>query len=456
MPRFRAPAAPLRLPIAPCGLLPSLCLCLGLSGCAGPSRLDLPERDGLAPTLAALKHDGAVLQTPLTLDAVAILVVQNNPDLRAVRAQAGVARAQLLQAGILPNPSVTGAILPLAAGIGDTTAWNAGLTEDVRALILLRSRRQAARATAQQVDAQILWQEWQTIGRAWLLAVQIAEGDRARRLLDQSLGLYARRDRASEQAMLQGNATLSAVAPDRAALQGAKAQARDLARLQQQRRHELAALMGLMPDAPLPLADATSLPPEEPAAIEAMLPSLARRRPDLVALQLGYRAENARLRGALLARFPNLVFGVTGGSDNSNVRNVGPQVTLELPIFDRNQGGIAIETATRQQLNAEYAARLASSVGQVRAMLSEQAFQQQQIRALKRELVQAQADAVSAANALSAGNLDERSAVDMIATRFSKEVELVAIEQSIAEQQVAIAALLGLGMRPVSLPGSNG
>src|ERR1700710_1993666 len=79
MPRFRAPAAPLRLPIAPCGLLPSLCLCLGLSGCAGPSRLDLPERDGLAPTLAALKHDGAVLQTPLTLDAVAILVVQNNP-----------------------------------------------------------------------------------------------------------------------------------------------------------------------------------------------------------------------------------------------------------------------------------------------------------------------------------------------------------------------------------------
>ena len=44
---------------------------------------------------------------------------------------------------------------------------------------------------------------------------------------------------------------------------------------------------------------------------------------------------------------------------------------MELPVFNHNQGNIAIETATRQQLHDEYAARLTAADGQVRAMLAE-------------------------------------------------------------------------------------
>ena len=110
------------------------------------------------------------------------------------------------------------------------------------------------------------------------------------------------------------------------------------------------------------------------------------RRPDLVALQLGYRAQNAKLRTAILSRFPNLMFGVTGGSDNANVRNFGPQITLELPIFNQNQGNIAIETATRQQLHDEYAARLTAAFGQVRAMMAEIELLSRQLEAVRRDL----------------------------------------------------------------------
>jgi len=94
---------------------------------------------------------------PLTVSEVAVLAVQNNPDLRAVRQQHGVAQAQLLQAGLLPNPQVTGAMLPLVAGLGTTTAWNAGISEDIRSLITLSTRRRSARESARQVDAQIVW-----------------------------------------------------------------------------------------------------------------------------------------------------------------------------------------------------------------------------------------------------------------------------------------------------------
>src|SRR6185437_7954824 len=146
-------------------------ICLVLAGCSGVAPLELADHASLAPSLDALHHDGVTLSQPLGITQLAALAVQNNPDLIATRAQHGVAEAQVLQAGLLPNPQVTGAILPLVAGVGTTTAWNAGISEDVKALITLSANRRAARASADQIDAQILWQEWQTIGQVRLLAV---------------------------------------------------------------------------------------------------------------------------------------------------------------------------------------------------------------------------------------------------------------------------------------------
>ena len=42
------------------------------------------------------------------------------------------------------------------------------------------------------------------------------------------------------------------------------------------------------------------------------------------------------------------MIGATGGRDTSDVRTLGPQITFDLPIFDRNQGNIVVEEATRQ------------------------------------------------------------------------------------------------------------
>ena len=158
------------------------------------------------------------------------------------------------------------------------------------------------------------------------------------------------------------------------------------------------------------------------------------------------------MRAAILAQFPNLTFGVTGGSDNANVRTVGPQIGLELPIFDHNQGNIAIERATRQQLRDEYAARLAAADGQVRAMLSEIALLDRQLAAVRAELPTLQRAAARAEAAFGAGAIADRSYVDLVSARYAKEQDLVTIEQTLLEQQVALATLTGAGMPPVALP----
>ncbi len=129
-------------------------LCVLLAGCTGYTRLELNDTAKLAPDLATLRHNNVPITQPLSIRQVAILAVENSPDLIAARAQHGVAQAQVLQAGLLPNPQITGAILPLVAGVGTTAAWNAGMNEDVRTIITLSSTRRAARSSADQVDAQ--------------------------------------------------------------------------------------------------------------------------------------------------------------------------------------------------------------------------------------------------------------------------------------------------------------
>jgi outer membrane protein TolC len=428
---------------------------LCLAACASSGDLPLPDRSRLAGSLASLRHDGVDVAAPLTVSAVAVLAVWNDPNLRTVRAQSGVARAQVLQAGFLPNPQVTGAALPLVAGVGTTMAWNAGISEDIRALITLSSRRRTASADAGQVNAQILWQEWQVIGQARLVAVDLIEGQRSLTLLERNRELLAARYEKSRRAVAAGDETLAVSAPDLAALQTTTTQISDLQRQQLARRHQLNALLGLSPEVSVTLNPTPDLPAWNADLAMSALPSLADRRPDLVALRLGYRAQNEKLRTAVLSQFPNLTLGVTGGSDNANVRNFGPQVSLELPIFNQNQGNIAIEKATRQLLHDEYAARLTAANGQVRAMVAEIGLLSRQLETVRRDLALTRRAAEQADAAFKAGNLDERAYVDFVSARLTKEQEIVTIEQSLLEQQVAIATLIGAGMPPIAVPGEE-
>lgn len=422
-----------------------------LAACAGPGDLPLPTKPSLAVNVSELRHDGIDPSSLLKVSEVALLTAQNDPDLQAVRAQHGVAQAQVLQAGLLPNPQVNSAFLPLVAGFGTTPAWNAALSEDIRALITLSSNRNAARASAAQVNAQILWQEWQVMGQARLLAVDIIEAARSLALLARNRDLLAGRYARVQRAVAAGNETLTVSAPDLAAVQTISAQINDQQRLQLARRHQLNALMGLAPEAEVPLDPTPDIPPWNAEAVAQALPTLAERRPDLVALQFGYRAQNAKLRTAILSRFPNLTFGVAGGSDNANVRNAGPQIGLELPIFNQNQGNIAIETATRQQLHDEYTARLTGAVGQVRAIAAEIELLLRQLQIVRRDAIGARRVAAQAEAAFNAGNLDERSYVDLVGARLTKEQEVVTIEQFLLDQQVAIATLIGAGMPVVTI-----
>jgi outer membrane protein TolC len=389
---------------------------------------------------------------PLTLDAVAMLAARNNPDLKAARAERGVAQAQVLLAGILSNPSLNASYAFLLGGPATVGAIAASLGQDVKSLVTLSAKRSTAVAAAESVDASLLWQEWQTIGKARLLVVDLLAGEQQRRLLTRTQEVLKDRLGREQHALAQGNATLTTLVPALSAVADLQKQIDDLARQQQTRRHDLDALLGLTPDVALTLDARLDLPAINPAAVAAGLATLADRRPDLIALQLGYRSQEEKLRAAVLAQFPALVMGATGGRDTSDVRSLGPQITMDLPVFDRNQGNIAVEQATRQKLHDEFTARLKAAKGEVQAMLADQTLIAGQLDALRAEVRTLDAAAARGEAAYRAGNIDARSYVDLITTALAKEQELAAREQIEREQQVAIATLVGAGMPLASLP----
>jgi outer membrane protein TolC len=413
-----------------------------LAGCASYERLPLDKESRLVAHPSELEGVGG---KRITLAALDQLVVLNNPDLRAARAKLGIGAAQVLQAGILPNPQAEVTHPFVIAG--------PGVIQNVKSILLLGTKGEVAQNAASEISASLLWQEWQTIGKARLLFVDIISGERAKKLIVQSRKFLQERFNLTSTAISQGNATLATLSPDLVAVGDIEKTFDDLERLQLSRTQQLNALLGLAPGGKLALLGPPDMPPIDPAMIRRQLATLADRRPDLIALQYGYRAEDAKVREAILSQFPNLAVGVAsvGTGSTTNTLTFGPRLTIELPIFDRNQGGIAFEQATREQLYREFSARISASIGEIGALLSEQALLSRQLADVEPRLNEARAIAEKTETVFKQGMLDERAYVDIEVARLAREQEKVGLQQALLEIQVGLATLVGAGMPQVEI-----
>lgn len=420
------------------------------AGCAVYSPLPLAVDAQPKTSLDALTYRDP-LPALLGIDDVAALAAQNNPDLQAARAQHGVAAAQVRQAGILPNPSIASTFAHLVSGPGTTNPITVVLSEDIRALLLLPTRRAAARQSQRATDASVLWEEWQLIAKARLLTIDVITAERQLKALAAAYHWVAERASNGREALASGDAALGALVPDLSAEADLGRQLDDLVHQQAVRRADLNRLLGLAPDVSLPLQETIMLPPLDPDEVADALHTVVSRRPDLLSLQFGYQSQEERVRGAIRAQFPALTLGIGAERDNTNVRSTGPQITFDLPIFDRNQGNIAIERATRRQLHDEFTARLVGARTEVLSLLASQGLLRDQLVGKRVQLAVLANAAEQAEAAFLAGDLDERSAVDVVVAHSAKEQEVFTMEQNLLDQQVAIATLLGAGMPPSSL-----
>jgi outer membrane protein TolC len=404
------------------------------------------------PLLAPVPLD---LRNGLGPDQAAILAVILSPKLRADRDRRGVAAAQLIQAGILPNPQIAytrdfvtgGSTAGTVSAYGITGSW------EISALISHGAKVEAARANEQAINLDIAWTEWQTAMAAKMALYRVValeeELSRAKQIssdqqqtVDTLQGAVDRHER-----------SVLDLAAAQASREDARATELTLEQELARRRLEFKNAIGVLPEANLSIERVIPLPSHLPLPSEGeLIADLENRRLDLVGLRQGYQSQEQTVRAAVLAQFPKVVFGFNPhSSDTTNVHTAGFGVTIDLPIFDRNQGNIAIETATRQKLFDEYAARVFEAHSDVATAVADVQSLNRQIAAAEAALPVLQHLVDIAKEASDQGTADILGYFQAKTNLSQKSLQIIKLKQQLVDSRIALELASGR-----YLPAGNG
>lgn len=386
-------------------------------------KVPFDDRDGLSP------------------DEAAILAVIANPTLRAIRDRRGIAAAQLIQAGILPNPQLSYDLgVPVGGGTqGKVSASGFGLGWDITSLISRSARMDAAGAHVAAVDLEVAWEEW-----------QVAEAARwhvYRLIIAKKRLTTAKQAETSYQQLWEGvkrgvalhlktalDLSTAETSRQEAHLAVLKAQA-----VMNQERLALNRTLGfpaervvvLQKDIPQPM-------PKGIPSIDDLTADIEKRRLDLLALKLGYQSQEARIRTAVRSQFPKINLGLTEGRDTDKLQTVGMKLNIDIPFFDRNQGHITEERATRKQLFDEYTARLFEAHVDIARLVTAIQATQKQITSIDESLSTVKELAKGYRQAANVGQVEVSFYYEALSSFYKKQIKRIDLEQRMINLGIAL------------------
>lgn len=389
------------------------------------------------PILKSLNID---LQNGLSPDEAALLAVVANPAMRAIRDQKNIAAAGLIEAGLLPNPQLS-ASLDIPTG-GDTAgainAYGFSLGWDITALIGRKDRIMAAQSEKAAIDLTVAWEEWQVAESAKLQVLDVIWADKRLSLLNAARDDCDKNLAVIRKAVEAGEKTAADLAAAEAACSRLEQNISEVAQEREQNRLLLNQTLGLPPETDINVEK--DIPaPGWPKIFENddFMSGLVNRRPDLIALNLGYESQEARMREAILSQFPRINISLNRARDTGNIITTGPGIDIEFPFFDRGQGRIALERATRRKLYDEYMARIFDTRADIAAITSKIMMERERIAIAEKsaEALQRLVDTFKAA--LDQGSTDVLTYYQARQDLIAKRLEIMRLRQSVTDLGIA-------------------
>lgn len=364
-------------------------LALALASCVSyePAPLDVSE---VLRDLEAREWVSSELPDSPTADGgfrpaeLAAFAVTANPRLSALRADVGVGRALLVEAGLLPDPELGwDAMDVLASRIVDGTSDSVDALSGLGLMFPLQrpgerdARVGAAEWSVEETRRRVAKAEWDLARDVYVASEEVHA---ARQLLAQTRTLvevgestndYFRRAREAGTATgIQANLALGELQAIRLEEVRAEARAR-------QARQDLNVLLGLPPDHPLEVF-VEAADPSEHALLSRSPEELTRhavlRRPDLAELEARYRGAEESVRLAVARQYPMV--------------SIGTGISLEFPVFSR-WGRPAIDTAIarREQVSRELAAAVHQARAEIAAAHTQWQFADRELALIESELL---------------------------------------------------------------------
>jgi outer membrane protein, heavy metal efflux system len=364
---------------------------IGTAACATTGRA--PDRGTVDAAIRSRGLSGIRVEgtTPLPPDAsiddgltsqeAVAIALWNSPSFQATLADLGIARADLVEAGLLRNP-VFSLLFPWGP---KQLEWTLQFPFDA---LWQRPRRvAAAQLNAQAVGERLVWDALTLVAQARAAHAEALIADRRLQLTIEITDLVERLTGITEARLRAGD--ISELEARSARTDAARVQVvrravehdRNLARL------TLAATIGLdlMGEQLRPVPN-KGVDPAACGTEAARLEDALASRPDVRAAEIGIEAAAQRARWER-SRVVTLFGILDANGQGAEGFEIGPGVGLDVPLFSRNQGGIGRADAEVERASRQYAAVRAQVVSDVRSAAVRVQQAEQAISAWRSEIV---------------------------------------------------------------------
>jgi cobalt-zinc-cadmium efflux system outer membrane protein len=343
------------IPVARCTLL----LCVGqlLSACNS-----LPPENSIAQVAQQLGEHypkveltGAaptIANSTLTVESAVQIMLAKSPQVRMELAQMGIANAQQLQAELISNPHLSlGALRPEDGG-----RWklDIGLSQPLLELFTRPLRRQIAQENILTVQLRLQAQLQKLIaqtGDAYYSAVAAQQHLQVQRqMLDATLA----RQQLANSLYRAGNMSENSFLYYDNEARRVQQQTKKRERRAQEKQLELLNIMGLESSQSISLPLHLPILPSETFTHANLL---TQARVDRLDLHITHQQLDQLQKRRTFIRQENgwrdMSIGVNAEREFDGKTNVGPEIELALPLFNRNQGKLAALDAQSEKLTAQ-------------------------------------------------------------------------------------------------------
>jgi len=291
------------------------------------------EEELIAERVDELLADGLTAQ-----ESVQICLL-NNGEIQTLLFEIGVRKADVVQAGLLSNPLLAGAVrLPLGSG---STTTELRLVQNLIELWHIHPRKRLAQSQLEQTVLEVAHSSANLVAQtkpAYFSATSAAASLAAARENRDTAGAFLELTRERQAA---GAATQVDVNAAHSESLEQQAHVRDAVYAEFEAKRKLALMLGIAGrPRDLELLDALTEVPEWSIDLERLVDLARASRLDLKAAAKNVDATWSALALEKRYLFRNVRAGISAEGEGGDVQ-LGPAVVLEVPIFDQNQAQIS-------------------------------------------------------------------------------------------------------------------
>ncbi len=351
---------------------------LALSGCASlDPRPDIEraaatvaERSGIAPVWnepweSSLTTWDAL--APLRVEQAVAMALRNNREIRAEVESIAASRADLVQAGLLPNPVLALTLRFPFDPVSGGSFVGAQVVQSFTALWLRDGKIRSADARLNQAVLDVSDKALRLVSEVRATHARIDFGQRAITLSDENLATIRRSIDSLDARIRGGEGTSLDVNRARQQLAQAQAERAIIMRDTAKARRRMLELIGFAAASAEWTVDKGAVN-ESPAAIDeaAAMSVAAVQRLDVAAARAIVEARRAELSVEERGRLRDFGLGADFERDVDGAKTVGPVVEVGIPIFDTNQAQIAKAGSLARAALANYDAAAQRATREVR------------------------------------------------------------------------------------------